>query len=76
MASYGSANAHTEFLLISLWDRLMQSVSVSGQTLRRRCVFPSTKNFSVEVESNVIHYEVSVKSHNLGDSADETQCLF
>jgi len=50
----------THFLLVSLWDSFDAIRRFAGPDMERAVYFPKDKEFLLEFEPNVLHYEVLV----------------
>ncbi|NUM80112.1 antibiotic biosynthesis monooxygenase [bacterium] len=51
-------NGVAHFLLISLWDSMDSIRSFAGQDVDKAYYYPEDKDFLLEFEPNVYHYEV------------------
>jgi heme-degrading monooxygenase HmoA len=49
----------TEFLLISLWESYEAIRAFAGNDLERSVYYPEDKEFLLELEPKVVHYEVA-----------------
>jgi len=49
----------TEFLLISLWESYETILAFAGNDLERAVYYPRDKEFLLELEPKVTHYEVA-----------------
>ena len=54
-----SYEGKTEFLLISFWDSYEAIRVFAGDDLERAVYYPKDKEFLLELEPNVTHYEVA-----------------
>lgn len=51
-------NSQAEFMLISLWDSFEDIKKFAGQDFEKAVYYPEDKEFLLELEPNVLHYEV------------------
>ena len=51
-------NDRAEFLLLSLWDSFDAIKRFAGPNFEKAVYYPEDKNFLLELEPNVVHYEV------------------
>ena len=49
----------TEFLLLSLWDSYEAIRAFAGDDLERAVYYPKDREFLLELEPNVMHYELA-----------------
>ncbi len=49
---------HAEFLLISLWGSLVEIEAFAGPDIESAVYYPEDKDFLLELESKVVHYDV------------------
>lgn len=49
----------TEFLLLSLWDSYDAIRAFAGDDLERAVYYPKDREFLLELEPNVMHYELA-----------------
>jgi len=54
-------DAHVEFVFISLWDSIDSVRRFAGQEVDKARYYPRDKEFLIQLEPKVIHYEVMVK---------------
>jgi heme-degrading monooxygenase HmoA len=54
------AEGRAEFLFISLWESLESIKSFAGPDLDKAVYFPEDREFLLEMEPHVRHYEVAV----------------
>jgi heme-degrading monooxygenase HmoA len=54
-------NGQAEFLLVSLWDSVEAVRSFAGNDIEKAKYYPEDKEFLLELEPKVAHYEVLVK---------------
>jgi len=54
-------DAHVEFVFISLWDSIDSVRKFAGQEVNKARYYPRDKEFLIQLEPKVIHYEVMVK---------------
>ena len=50
----------THFLLLSLWDSLDAVRAFAGPAIERAVYYPEDKDFLLEFEPNVLHYDVAL----------------
>ena len=48
----------THFLLLTLWDSLEAIVEFAGEDIEKARYYPDDKDYLIELEPNVVHYEV------------------
>jgi len=48
----------THFLLLTLWDSLEAIVKFAGEDIQKARYYPDDKDYLIELEPNVMHYEV------------------
>jgi len=51
-------NDHAEFLLMSLWDSYDAIKRFAGPNFEKAVYYPEDKKFLLELEPNVLHYEI------------------
>jgi heme-degrading monooxygenase HmoA len=49
---------HAEFVLVSLWDSFDAIRKFAGSDIEKAVYYPEDKDFLIELEPNVTHYEV------------------
>lgn len=57
-------NSQAEFFLISLWDSFEDIKKFAGQDFEKAVYYPEDKEFLLELEPNVVHYEVLTDPEN------------
>jgi len=55
------AGEHAHFLFVSLWDSLEAIKEFAGEAPERARYYPEDKDFLIELEPHVMHYEVVVQ---------------
>lgn len=56
-----SCNAHMEFIFLSLWESYESIRNFAGQLIEKPVYFSEDKQYLVELEPAVIHYDVLVE---------------
>ena len=51
-------NARTEFLVISIWESIKAVEKFAGKDYQKAVVLPRDREYLLEVEPNVLHYEI------------------
>jgi len=51
-------NDRAEFLLLSLWESYDAIKKFAGPNFEKAMYYPEDKNFLLELEPNVVHYEI------------------
>ena len=51
---------HADFMIISLWDSMDAIRGFAGDDVERAVYYPEDRNYLLEFEPNVAHYEVIV----------------
>jgi heme-degrading monooxygenase HmoA len=55
-------NGRAEFVFISLWESMESIRTFAGSEVDKAVYYPRDREFLLELEPKVIHYEVMVKS--------------
>lgn len=55
----------TEFLILTLWDSMEAIQRFAGEEVEKPVYYPEDKNFLLEFEPRVYHYEVEAHSKGL-----------
>jgi len=58
------ANGHAEFLFVSLWESFEAISKFAGPDLERAVYYPEDKDFLLELQPHVTHYEVVFESRS------------
>ena len=58
--SYVEGDGRAEFLLISLWESFDAIRKFAGPQIEKAVYYPKDKEFLLELEPHVVHYEVVV----------------
>jgi heme-degrading monooxygenase HmoA len=51
-------NGRTEFLVISIWESIKAVEKFAGKDYQKAVVLPRDREYLLEVEPNVLHYEI------------------
>ena len=60
---------HAEFLFISLWESLDAIKRFAGEDVERAVYYPMDREFLLELEPTVTHFEVAVAPRGAGRAA-------
>lgn len=56
-------NGRTEFLVISFWESIEAVKRFAGKDYQKTVILPRDREYLLEVEPNVLHYEVIREEH-------------
>ena len=56
-------NGRTEFLVISFWESIEAVKKFAGKDYQKAVILPRDREYLLEVEPNVLHYEVVREEH-------------
>lgn len=61
----------TEILVLSLWESMESVLAFAGDPVERAVYYPEDEEYLLELEPEVMHYEVAVFEQNAGSSHRE-----